>query len=271
MESSSLSNAIEKDISSGLIPFFVSASYGATGICAIDPIEDLAVVCSKYNIWLNVDAAYAGVTAICPELREDFASASKSADSIFINGSKWFSMMFNCSFLFFREKSFVVSSLNATGVYLSNPQTENQLVVDFKDYHLGLGRPFRALKVFTALRCFGIEGIQATIRRHIILAQYLHSRLEQDTRLSLPVKTKFGLVSFTIAVSPGTSADHHSDYCAKLLKFLTEERKKFMVHTVIKGQTILRISLAHPALTYESMDELQRDITDGLDKILPLS
>jgi aromatic-L-amino-acid/L-tryptophan decarboxylase len=259
-----LRSAIENDVANGLIPFFVSASYGATGVCAIDPVVDLSTVCKEKKLWLNVDAAYAGVTAICPELRDDLAAAAEVADSVFINGSKWCSMMFNCSFLFFRQKSHVVSSLNATGVYLSNPQTDQQQVVDFKDYHLGLGRPFRALKVYSSLRCLGVEGIQATVRRHIILAQYLHKRLEEDSRLWLPVATKFGLVSFTLA---GPASPNHSKRCANLLHFLNDTRKKFIVHTVVEGHTMLRISLAHPGLTYSSMDELIQDISDGLAHI----
>lgn len=271
MTSAALQAAMEQDVQNGLVPFFVSACFGATGICATDPVEDIARVCQQHNVWLNVDAAYAGVTAVCEELRPAFAPVGACADSIFINGSKWFSMMFNCTFLFFRDKQFVVSSLNATGVYLSNPHTDNQLVVDFKDYHLGLGRPFRAMKVYTTLKAFGIQGIQATIRRHIILAKYLHRQLAKDSRLSLPIETKFALVCFAVAadVSPiAATTEGRSQLSMQLLKFMNDERKRFMVHTVVEGETILRISLAHPQLDYAAMDALVKDVQDGLTSVL---
>lgn len=260
--------AIEEDLSNGLIPFFVSVNYGATGICAIDPIREIATVTREHHLWLNVDAAYAGVTCVCDELRAPFAAASSEADSILINGSKWFSMMFNSSFMFFRDKAFIVSSLNATGVYLSNSHTENNLVVDFKDYHLGLGRPFRALKVYSTLKCFGLTGLRSIIRRHIQLAKYLHYRLAEDKRLALPIETRFGLVCFTLARGKqgDTSADQNTK-ALELLKYINEVGKLFLVHTVLNGEIVLRISLAYPSLTFDDMDRIVQIVQQGLNHL----
>lgn len=83
-----LAEAIESDIAAELIPCFVSVNYGTTGICAVDDFEGIGRACKRYNIWLNIDAAYAGATALCPEMRGPLLPAYEVADSIFINGSK---------------------------------------------------------------------------------------------------------------------------------------------------------------------------------------
>lgn len=263
MAASDLRFAIEEDVAAGMLPFFVSANFGATGVCAIDPVADIGKVCKDFHLWLNVDAAYAGVTAICEEMRPAFSPVPEVADSILINGSKWFSMMFNSSFMFFRDRQFVVSSLNATGVYLSNAHTENNLVVDFKDYHLGLGRPFRALKVYATLTSFGIAGLQDVIRRHIVLAKYLHRKLEIIPDIDMPVQTKFGLVSFAVK-RPGAPLQGNNDLTMQLLKFLTEKKQRFVVHTVLADQVLIRISLAHPQLEYADMNALAADVAEAL-------
>ncbi|EPY32708.1 aromatic-L-amino-acid decarboxylase [Strigomonas culicis] len=245
--------AMEADVKAGLIPCFIGENYGTTGICATDDFERIAQLplVKEYNVWLNLDAAYAGAVAVCPEMRAPLQPAFDTVDSLWVNGSKWFSLMTNASFQFFRDRRYVVQSLSATGEYLANKYTAGSMVVDFKDYHLGLGRPFRALKVYTTLQFMGIEGIQATIRRHCGLAQYLHHLLAAHADVfELPLPAKFGLVCFRLA------NDEDSKRTNKLLEMLQDERRIMLVHSELEGRTILRIALAYPGLTGEDMEEL---------------
>lgn len=41
----------------GHIPFFVNANAGTTVIGAFDPIQEVADICQKYNLWLHVDVS----------------------------------------------------------------------------------------------------------------------------------------------------------------------------------------------------------------------
>lgn len=36
------------------------ATLGSTGICTFDKLDVIGPICQQYNIWLHVDAAYAG-------------------------------------------------------------------------------------------------------------------------------------------------------------------------------------------------------------------
>lgn len=253
MHGDDLRATVEADVAAGLIPCFVSMNYGTTGVCATDDFEGIAKVCRKHHIWLNLDAAYAGATAVCPEMRAPLLPAFAHIDSTFINGSKWFSLMTNCSFFFFRNRKHIVSSLNATGVYLSNKYSEANAVVDFKDYHLGMGRPFRALKVYTTLQYMGLEGIQATIRRHCALAKYLYELLTQrgSDVLEFPVEAKFGLVCLRIKEHNEVNKRNHA-----MLELMEEERRAMIVHHELDGKTIIRVVLAYPGLTEKDMENL---------------
>lgn len=52
---------IKKDIADGFIPCYVVATLGTTSTCAFDNLKELGPICNEYNIWLHVDAAYAGL------------------------------------------------------------------------------------------------------------------------------------------------------------------------------------------------------------------
>lgn len=59
-----LAEAMAEDIAQGLIPCYVVATLGTTGTCAFDCLEELGPICNENDIWLHVDAAYAGTRAI---------------------------------------------------------------------------------------------------------------------------------------------------------------------------------------------------------------
>lgn len=42
---------------------------GTTSSCTFDRLDEIGPVCNKYDVWLHVDAAYAGSAFICPEFR----------------------------------------------------------------------------------------------------------------------------------------------------------------------------------------------------------
>lgn len=55
-----LKRAVEEDLEKGLIPFYVVATLGTTGTCAFDNLDEIGPICKQHNIWLHIDAAYAG-------------------------------------------------------------------------------------------------------------------------------------------------------------------------------------------------------------------
>ena len=67
-----LAEAIEEDIEAGYLPICVIPTIGTTSTSSVDPVDAIADICEKFGIWLHVDAAYAGSTAIIPEFRALF-------------------------------------------------------------------------------------------------------------------------------------------------------------------------------------------------------
>ncbi|KDO32029.1 hypothetical protein SPRG_03246 [Saprolegnia parasitica CBS 223.65] len=256
MDLTVLAATIADDKANGLAPFFVSGNYGATGVCAIDDIEAMATIASEHDMWLNMDAAYAGVVALLPEMRSTLGGMHV-CDSLLMNGSKWFHLMFNSSFFFFRQKEHVVQALNATGAYLENKHTAENNVFDLKDYQLGLGRPFRGLKAYCTIQSMGLEGFRDGLRRHLQLATYLADELRQHDSIHV-LRDVFGLVCFRVK-----DADDATNMA--VMERLNNVEGIHMVHTVTADHgVVLRLALCHPQLTVDDMDRLVAKVLRSL-------
>eukprot|EP00759_Apiculatamorpha_spiralis_P003996 PhF_6_TR12268/c0_g1_i1/m.19442/K01593/DDC; aromatic-L-amino-acid decarboxylase len=223
--------------------FFASSSFGTTGTVACDDLDAIGDVCKEFGIDYNIDAAYGGAVAICPELRPLLKGLEK-ADYFICNGSKWLPVLFNTSLMFFKDRSSVVSCLNATGVYLDNKATEQNTVIDFKDYHLGLGRPFRSLKLFTTIRSMGLDGMRDHVRRTIALTLYVDRLMRTQQPycdlFEILTETRFTLICFRLR---GVSEDISKTF----LEEITEENHVFLVHTEVPDKgLVLRWSIMSP-------------------------
>ncbi|CAN6349651.1 unnamed protein product [Urochloa humidicola] len=58
--------AVERDLAAGLVPLYLCATVGTTGVAAADPVRELGEVARRHGMWMHVDAAYAGSAAVCP-------------------------------------------------------------------------------------------------------------------------------------------------------------------------------------------------------------
>ena len=85
----------------GLEPFYVTATIGTTGTCAVDELEEIAACKKEYpHLWLHIDAAYAGSALICPEYRElARAGAIGEFDSFNFNMHKWLLVNFDARYV----------------------------------------------------------------------------------------------------------------------------------------------------------------------------
>lgn len=53
-----LERLVVKAKEAGSQPFFVTAMGGSTVFGAFDPINDIADICDKHNLWLHIDVSY---------------------------------------------------------------------------------------------------------------------------------------------------------------------------------------------------------------------
>lgn len=204
-----LRRTIEECKSKGLEPYYFTATLGSTATCAVDDLEGIAAVAQEYpDIWIHVDAAYAGSALICPEYQH-LCPPLAHFDSFNFNLHKWLLVNFDCSAFFIKRRKDLIDTYSITPTYLRNAFSESGLVTDYRDWQIPLGRRFRALKVWFVLRTYGATGLRAFIRRHVNLGVFFRDQVASRADLFTVVTgPAFGLTTFHVnprTPAPGSS------------------------------------------------------------------
>lgn len=160
MRADLLERAINLDLERGLRPCAVIATIGTTATTAIDPLEKIATIAQKYNLWLHVDAALAGAAMILPECRYMW-SGVEHADSLVWNPHKWLGAAFDCSLYYVRDSEHLIRVMSTNPSYLQTG-ADGQ-VKNFRDWGIPLGRRFRALKLWLLIRFLWRTRIAKTV------------------------------------------------------------------------------------------------------------
>lgn len=242
-----LEQAIEADLSAGLTPAYVTSTVGTTGTTAVDPVRAIAGIACRHRLWHHVDAAYAGTAMILPELRHH-QDGLELVDSYTFNPHKWMFTNFDCSAFYVADRKPLIEAMSILPPYLRNTASDTGEVVDYRDWHVPLGRRFRALKLWFVLRSYGAEGIRHHVRRHIELASGLRARLEADDRFVVAAPSPFALVCFRLAAgSAATDA---------LAEHINASGKAYVTASKLDGESIIRVSVGQTHTEQRHVDAL---------------
>ncbi|GIV45887.1 MAG: aromatic-L-amino-acid decarboxylase [Ignavibacterium sp.] len=239
MNAEELEEAIKSDISKGIKPFCVVATVGTTSTTSIDPVREISEVCKKYNLWLHIDAAYAGVTAIIPEMIW-ITDAWDEADSIVINPHKWMFTPMDLSIYFTRKPEILNRAFSLVPEYLKT-QVDDE-VENLMDYGIQLGRRFRSLKLWFIIRYFGVDGLAERIKHHIELAQEFANWVDEEKFFERMAPVPFSTVCFRY--NPGNKSEEQLNRLnEKLLEDINASGKIFLSHTKLNGKFTLRLTI----------------------------
>lgn len=245
-----IEKAIEDDLAAGLIPFVCIATVGTTGTCAFDNMEEIGPVCKKFNVWMHIDAAYAGAAFCLPEY-EHIKRGAEFGDSINFNLHKWMLVNFDCAAMWIRDASALTQSFNVDRIYLDHQYQGNSKAPDYRHWQLALGRRFRALKVWITLRTYGQDYIRTYIRKHISLANLLLEFMSTDDRFE-HVGTSLALAFFRLK--------GECSLTKKLLEKLTERKNIYLIPATYRGKIIVRFVIC-------GMDPQEKDIEFAWNEI----
>lgn len=239
MDPADLENKIKDDIANGYKPFCVVATVGTTSTTSVDPVEDIANIAEKYNLWLHIDSAYAGVTAMIPEMKW-IIKGWERADSIVINPHKWMFTPMDLSVYFTRKPEILKRAFSLSAEYLkTNQDTE---VENLMDYGIQLGRRFRSLKLWFIIRYFGVDGLAERIKNHIGFAQELKGWIETCKDFELMAPVPFSTVCFRY--NPKNKSEEELNRLnEKLLENINASGKIFLSHTKLNGKFTIRLTI----------------------------
>ena len=246
-----LEDAITADIRAGLTPLVVVAALGTTGSTAIDPLRPIGEICRRHNVWLHVDAAFAGTALVLPEMRW-MSDGLEYADTFVVNPHKWMMTNFDCSAYFVRDPAPLVRTFEILPEYLKTVGAGN--VDNYRDWGIQLGRRFRALKLWFVLRSFGVSGIQEKVRRDIRMAQQLAGEIRRQSGFELLAPVPLNTICFRY-VPPGMTDPAAIDaFNAELLERLNATGSLYMTHTRLHGAFTIRMVIGQTNVQQRHVD-----------------
>ncbi len=234
-----LTAAIEKDVEIGLRPCALVAAVGTTGTTALDPVAAMADLAEQHGLWLHVDAALAGTAMVLPECRWMWAGVER-ADSLVFNPHKWMGVGFDLSAYYVRDPQHLIRVMSTNPSYLRTAQDGQ--VSNFRDWHIQLGRRFRALKLWFYLMDMGVEGLQARLRRDLENAQWLKEQVDAapDWERLAPVPLQTVCIRY---FRPGLDDAALAAHNLQIARRINEGGRAYLTPSLLKGKQMLRVSI----------------------------
>jgi aromatic-L-amino-acid decarboxylase len=176
-----------------------------------------------------------GTAAVCPEFRR-IHDGLDAADSYCFNPHKWMFTNFDCDCFWVADRNALIRTLSVLPEYLLNEATRSGAVIDYRDWHVPLGRRFRSLKLWFVIRHYGVEGLRHHVRKHVALAQEFAEWVAADDRFELAAPAPLNLVCFRHRGGDGANQG--------LMDRLNRSGDLYLTHTRLDGRLTLRLCVA---------------------------
>ncbi|TMQ07053.1 MAG: aminotransferase class V-fold PLP-dependent enzyme [Deltaproteobacteria bacterium] len=259
MRVDALGDAIARDRAAGLQPCAVVATTGTTNTTAFDPIDAIADVTEPQGIWLHVDAAMAGTAMVAPECRALWHGIER-ADSLVFNPHKWMGVGFDLSAYYCRDPQHLIRVMGTNPAVLRTSRDGE--VSNFRDWHIQLGRRFRALKLWFHLLDQGVAGIRERLRRDLANARWLAGEIDAvpGWEIVAPVALQTVCVRH---VPPGLDEAAVSAHNLAIARRINDGGRAYLTPTVLDGRQILRISIGAERTEREHVAALWAALRDA--------
>ena len=248
--------AVRNDRAAGRIPCFAQATLGTTGGGGFDPLREMGAVAREHDLWLHVDAAMSGAAFLCPEYRAPL-DGIEHADSFCFNPHKWLFTNFDCDAFWVADRRALTETLSVTPEYLRNAASERGEVIDYRDWHVPLGRRFRALKLWLVLRHYGASGLRELLRGHVALAQEFLGWVQRAPDFEALLPAPLNHVTFRYC---GPAANGLDAFNRDLMAAVNASGRMYLTHTRVAAGVALRMVVAQTHTGREHVAEAWRDL-----------
>ncbi len=252
MNVGALRETVAADLRDGFKPLAVVATVGTTSTASVDPVAEIAAVCTEHGMWLHIDAAYGGGLALLPECAW-VTQGWNEADSLVINPHKMLFVPLDFSALYVRNIARLRKVFTLVPEYLRGDASGAE--INYMDYGVQLGRRFRALKAWMVWRTFGRRGIAARIREHLRLAQLFTRWVEEDPRFELAAPTVMGVVCFRLLADDAATADALN---SRMVESINAGGETYLMQTKLRGRAVMRLGLGNLLTTEEHLGRIWR-------------
>jgi len=286
LDPGAVEEAVRRDRERGLEPFCVVASAGTTNTGAVDPLEEVAEVCRRHDLWMHVDGAYGAAAAVTERGRERL-SGMERADSLVLDPHKWMYVGYETGCLLVRDGEALYDAFHVLPDYLKDVEAERG-EVNFADYGVQLTREARAIRVWTSLKIHGLDAVRREIDRTRRLARGAGREVRARPELELMSRASMGVVCFRHAgpdaagpergepsaeaadgpddageepLAARTRDDHRIDVLNdRVVKRIQEEGTFMVSSTRLHGRYVIRLCPLNHRTTADDVEDLLDEV-----------
>jgi len=251
LDMNALSEKISRDRAAGKNPFCVIANAGTTNTGAVDPLNEIADVCERENLWLHVDGAY-GAAAMMTERGHELLQGIERADSLALDPHKWLFQPYECGVVLVRDARWLRETFSHTPEYLAQAEGKDS-EVNLYEEGFQLTRSFKALKLWFSLQVFGAAAFRAAIESGLALAEHAEQVLRASECWEIFSPAQLGIVAFRFTRPNLSTADLNILNQALVDKNM-REGYSFLSSTTLRGITALRVCPINPRATKQDID-----------------
>lgn len=256
-----LEKAIIEDKKNGLIPFFINTSFGTTNSGAIDPLEPIASIAQKHNLWFHVDAAYGGFFKLVPEMKSKFKSIEK-ADSITLDPHKTLFLPFGTGTILIKNKEKALKAHHFLADYMQDAVHADEEVSP-ADVSPELTKHFRGLRLWLPLKLFGLKPFRASLEEKLLLTRYFYKEIKQLDAYELGPKPELSVAMFRYIPKSGDV----NAFNKKLIEAIQNDGRLFLSSTTINDVFWIRVAVVIFRTHLEDIDLLLKIIKEKVDEL----
>ena len=261
MDPELLKQAIQKDKQEGNIPAGIIAATGGTSSGSCDSISLIGDIAAKENLYLHVDAAWAGSAMICEEFRSLWTGIEK-ADSIVFNPHKWLGAQFDCSVQFLKDPSIQKNTLSISPEYLKTKGVDG--IINLSDYTIQLGRRFRSLKLWFLIRSEGMSGLKKVIRNHVNWTEDFYHKIKKLDKIEIVTPPILSLFTFRFVKEGVKNLDELNE---RILSEINDEGTIYLTPTKVKNKYVIRFTAGTFEMEKKDIDAAYQCILDKTESL----
>ena len=193
----------------------------------------------------DADVAHVNAAALDPALRW-VNDGLELADSYCTNPHKWMGINFDCNLFWTADRAALIGALSILPPYLASEAAQSGEAIDYRDWGVPLGRRFRALKLWFALRTDGVAPVIDMIEQHVAITQELATIVAADQRFDIVAPHPLNLLCISCAGDTTAAANAATD---ALIATANAAGVGLFTRTVLDGRSVLRISIGARATT----------------------
>ena len=259
-----LKEAIASDRRAGLTPFAVVSSAGTTNTGAVDPLDAIADLCAREEVWHHIDGAYGAFFYLSEDLRHTLRGLSR-ADSLTLDPHKGMFLPYGTGALLVRDGAALRAAHEATADYLpAMPHPDD--FYDPSQHGPELSRGFPGLRVWLSVKLLGASAFREAIAEKRALTLDARRRVAALPGIVIDAEPDLSLFAFHLTWPGASLADE--DAATRALMEQTTKRGRVMVTgCTAHGRVLGRVCVLSFRTHQPQIDALIEDLAASIKSL----